>query len=101
MLGKDNTKAWLWRQNYSYQANKGAVFGTNEQNPVGMGLKMGAAPNADVHWDKSYKFNFGIDTRFLNGRLSFGLDAYLDKEYRNVSSKRRIGSCDHWWRIGS
>lgn len=43
MLGKDNTKAWLWRQNYSYQANKGAVFGTNEQNPVGMGLKMGAA----------------------------------------------------------
>lgn len=64
MLGKDNTKAWLWRQNYSYQANKGAVFGTNEQNPVGMGLKMGAAPNADVHWDKSYKFNFGIDTRF-------------------------------------
>ena len=23
--------------------------------------------------------NFGIDTRFLNGRLSFGLDAYLDK----------------------
>lgn len=79
MLGKDNTKAWLWRQNYSYQANKGAVFGTNEQNPVGMGLKKGAAPNADVHWDKSYKFNFGIDTRFLNGRLSFGLDAYLDK----------------------
>lgn len=26
MLGKDNTKAWLWRQNYSYQANKGAVL---------------------------------------------------------------------------
>lgn len=79
MLGKDNTRAWLWRQRYTYQGNKGAVFGTNSTNPVDMGLKMEAAPNPDAHWDKSYKYNFGIDTRFLNGRLSFGLDAYLDK----------------------
>ncbi|MDR3219333.1 MAG: SusC/RagA family TonB-linked outer membrane protein [Dysgonamonadaceae bacterium] len=79
ILGKDNTKAWLWRQRYTYQANKGAVFGTNAGANVGWGLKMEAAPNFNAHWDKNYKHNIGLDTRYLNGRLSVSIDAYLDK----------------------
>ncbi|GHT58104.1 SusC/RagA family TonB-linked outer membrane protein [Bacteroidia bacterium] len=79
LLGKDNTKAWLWRQRYTYQANKGAVFGTNASANVGWGLKMEAAPNYNAHWDKAYKHNLGIDAHFLKDRLSVGIDGYLDK----------------------
>ncbi len=78
-LGKDNTAAWLWRQRYTYQTNKGAVFGTNSSQNVGWGLKMEAAPNPNATWDDDTKFNFGIDSKFLNSRLSATIDAYLDR----------------------
>ncbi|MDR2914349.1 MAG: TonB-dependent receptor [Tannerella sp.] len=79
MLGQDNTAAWLWRQRYTYQLNYGAIFGTAPGNSLGWALKTEAAPNYDAHWDKNYKYNTGFDMRFLNGRLSAGIDAYLDK----------------------
>jgi TonB-linked SusC/RagA family outer membrane protein len=79
LLGKDNTKAWLWRQRYTYQLNKGAVFGTDPAANVGWGLKMEAAPNNNAQWDKTYKYNLGFDTHFLNNRLSVSIDGYLDK----------------------
>lgn len=77
-LGKDNTAAWLWRQRYTYQTNKGAVFGTNSSQNVGWGLKMEAAPNPYATWDSDTKFDLGIDSKFLNSRLSATIDAYLD-----------------------
>ena len=79
ILGQDNTAAWLWRQRYTYQANYGAIFGTSPSNNLGWALKTEAAPNYDAHWDKDYKFNLGIDMKFLKNRLSVGIDAYLDK----------------------
>lgn len=78
-LGRDNVKAWQWLQRYTYQVNKGGVFGTADNQSIGWGLKMEAAPNRDVRWDNSTKINFGIDTRFLSSRLSFTADGYLDK----------------------
>lgn len=77
-MGKDNTKAWLWRQRYTYQNNKGAVFGTSTSSDIGWGLKMEAAPNYNATWDKSTKYNFGIDSRFLENRLSFSFDGFFD-----------------------
>ncbi|MCK7539954.1 MAG: TonB-dependent receptor [Marinilabiliales bacterium] len=78
-LGKDNTKPWLWRQRYTYQTNKGAVFGTNVTSNVGWGLKMEAAPNPNVTWDDDTKYNVGLDMKFLKNRLSTTVDAYLDR----------------------
>jgi len=78
-LGKDNTGAWQWRQRYTYQTNKGAVFGTNSGTSVGWGLKMEAAPNYYATWDNTTKVNIGIDTRFLNSRLSATIDAFHDR----------------------
>lgn len=34
--------------------------------------------NPDVHWDKTYKTNFGIDMAFLKNRMSANLDFYYD-----------------------
>jgi len=78
-LGRDNVKAWQWLQRYTYQGNKGGVFGTSENQAIGWGLKMEAAPNRNVKWDNSTKLNFGLDTRYLDSRLSFNIDGYLDK----------------------
>jgi TonB-linked SusC/RagA family outer membrane protein len=86
-LGKDNTAAWLWRQRYTYQTNKGAVFGTNPAANVGWGLKMEAAPNPDATWDDDTKYNLGIDMKFLDNRLSANIDAYLDKN-KNLLTQR-------------
>lgn len=73
-LGKDDTKAWNWRQRYTFQQGKGAVFGGN--NEATMGMRMEASPNRDARWSDSYQQNFGIDAQFLDSRLSFGFDGY-------------------------
>jgi len=79
-LGKDNTAPWLWRQRYTFQIDKGAVFGASSANQnVGWGLKMEAAPNRGATWDNTTKFDLGIDAEFLKSRLSTSIDVYLDK----------------------
>lgn len=86
-LGKDNTKAWLWRQRYTYQNNKGAVFGTSSSANIGWGLKMEAAPNYNAEWDKSIKYNFGIDSRHLRNRLSFSFDGFFDRNTEMLTQR--------------
>jgi TonB-linked SusC/RagA family outer membrane protein len=78
-LGKDNTAAWLWRQRYTYQTNKGSVFGTNTSANVGWGLKMEASPNPNATWDDNTKYNVGIDSKFLDSRMSVNIDGFFDR----------------------
>lgn len=54
-LGRDNVKPWQWLQRYTYQGNKGGVFGTSETQNIGWGLKMEVAPNRNAKWDNSTK----------------------------------------------
>lgn len=79
MLGRDNIKSWGWLQLYNMDANKGGVFGTNVGNNIGSAAQSATSPNRDAHWDSSYKYNFGLDTRFLNSRLSVNIDAYYEQ----------------------
>ncbi len=80
LMGRDNIRAWLWTQLYNRDMAKGAVFGTGGNNQVNTGLTMPkAGTNADVHWDKTYKTNIGIDARFLNSRLSLNANYYYDR----------------------
>ncbi|MBQ7513011.1 MAG: SusC/RagA family TonB-linked outer membrane protein, partial [Prevotella sp.] len=78
LLGRDNISPWKWLQLYNVDNGKGAIFGIGTTNQRGQGVQMSDAPNRDAHWDKSYKWNAGIDARFLGGRLSVGLDAYYE-----------------------
>jgi TonB-linked SusC/RagA family outer membrane protein len=86
-LGKDNTGAWQWRQRYTYQNNKGAVFGTSANQNMGWGLKMEAAPNYFATWDNTTKVNLGIDTKFLNNRFSLNVDGWFDRN-ENILVRR-------------
>lgn len=77
LTGRDNTAPWQWLQTYGSQKGKGPVFGVNNNASSHMSMSNNsAALNRDVHWDKSYKANVGIDFNTLNNRLSFNVDAY-------------------------
>jgi TonB-linked SusC/RagA family outer membrane protein len=75
LLGKDDTRAWQWRQRYTPQNGKGAVFGP-DNTVAGIGMKMEVSPNPDVTWSDDLKQNFGIDARFLNNRLSATVELF-------------------------
>lgn len=79
LTGRDNTAAWQWMQVYAQDANRGPVFGEGTNNETDNRItinKTNSAVNRGVHWDKSYKANFGIDFNTLNSRLSVNIDAY-------------------------
>lgn len=79
LTGRDNTAPWQWMQVYALDSNKGNVFGEGIGNPSGSRItinKANSAVNRDVHWDKDYKFNVGLDASFIDRRLSLTFDAY-------------------------
>ncbi|SHE73765.1 TonB-linked outer membrane protein, SusC/RagA family [Dysgonomonas macrotermitis] len=75
--GKDNIKAWAWIQQYTNNTDKGFQFGT-AGGTLGNGITPDKVPNRSAHWDKTDKWNVGLDMRFLDGRLSAGIDYYYD-----------------------
>ncbi|WP_035658635.1 SusC/RagA family TonB-linked outer membrane protein [Flavobacterium seoulense] len=83
-LGADNTKAWQWRQRFTYRNGEGVVIGNG--NPT-TGLKMEVTPNRDATWSEELKTNFGIDSRFLNSRLSLTAEMYYNIATRMLMSK--------------
>ena len=81
LTGRDNLTAWQWMQVYNLDKNKGSVFGVDPSTKSGSRItinKNTAAINEEVHWDKSYKMNWGLDTRFLNQRLGVTVDFYKE-----------------------
>lgn len=77
LTGRDNTAAWQWMRIYAQDADKGPVFGDNNPSLNRITFnKNNSAVNRDVHWDKSYKANLGIDMNVLNSRLGITFEAY-------------------------
>lgn len=94
-LGGDQTKAYSWLQRYTPQQTGGAVFGGNANKSVGM--KLEKLPNRGIQWDDVLKFNLGLDTRFLNDRLSATAEGFFDHHYNmlttlNASVPLTVGS---------
>lgn len=81
ITGRDNTAAWQWMQVYAQDANRGPVFGTGIANESENRItinKNNSAVNRDVHWDKVYKANFGLDINVLNNKLNITYDFYRE-----------------------
>ncbi|KJD34358.1 hypothetical protein PK35_00675 [Tamlana nanhaiensis] len=76
VVGKDDTRAWEWRQNFSTETSGGAVFGGNSS--VSQGLSPDRVANPDVRWGKELKTNFGFEARFLNSRLSASAETFYN-----------------------
>ncbi|MFV8326641.1 SusC/RagA family TonB-linked outer membrane protein [Flavobacterium sp. ZS1P14] len=77
-VGKDDTKAWLWRQRYTFQNGQGGVFGGTTNTAATTGMKMEASPNPNGTWSNELKTDFGIEAKFLNNRLSLGIDSFYN-----------------------
>ena len=81
LTGRDNIAPWQWMQVYAQDANRGPVFGTGTDNGSLRRItinKDNSAVNRDVHWDKVYKANFGLDFNVLDSRLSVNFDMYRE-----------------------
>ena len=82
LTGRDNLYAWQWMQIYAQDANRGVIFGpgssTDSSNRITIN-KNNSAVNEDVHWDKSYKTNIGLDFQVLNRRLAITVDYYKER----------------------
>lgn len=80
LMGRDNVQAWRWLQLYSYNEYGGAIFGTDPTQTTARSFQLPekSGTNPNLHWDKNYKTNFGIDMRLLNDRLGITFDAYYD-----------------------
>ena len=82
LTGRDNLAAWQWMQIYAQDANRGVIFGpgssTDSSNRITIN-KNNSAVNEDVHWDKSYKTNIGLDFQVLNRRLAVTVDYYKER----------------------
>lgn len=113
LTGRDNIVAWQWMQLYASDANKGPVFGTGASNDTSNILslnKNNSAVNPDVHWDKVYKANFGIDLNVLNNRLSVTFDMFrewnremlmtisqsIEATIGTQSASTNLGEMDNW-----
>jgi TonB-linked SusC/RagA family outer membrane protein len=79
ITGRDNTAAWQWMRIYSQDSYRGPIFGETSGGSslprIGFN-KNNSAVNEDVHWDKSYKGNIGLDFNVLNNRLAVTFEAY-------------------------
>lgn len=105
LLGRDDTRAWLWRQRFTFQGGKGLVLGGN--GAVTTGMKMEASPNRNATWSEEFKNNLGIDARFLRNRLSATIEGFYNKGYdmlieRTESLPITIGgtvAAENWGKI--
>ncbi len=65
--------------NYTYAAS----ITSNAKYPFGDSYSVGSYPNAlgnyNLKWETSEQLDFGIDLRFLNDRLTLGMDYYIKK----------------------
>ena len=116
LTGRDNLTPWQWMQIYAQDANRGVVFGENSDSGSRITInKNNSAVNPDVHWDKSYKTNIGLDMQFLNKRLAVNLDWYYEKNREMLmnivqsvpatvgtqSASTNVGEMNSWgWELG-
>lgn len=62
LTGNDNVGGWAWQE--VYKGGNSAYFG---KNPIkNVGIKYGDIANTALTWEKSFSYNIGIDTHFLN-----------------------------------
>ena len=73
--GNDAVSAYQYMQNYNFGGNY--IFG----NSTAAGITPGTMPNPNITWERSTKFDLGLDATLWNGLL--GAEITVFKENRN------------------
>lgn len=72
--GNHNIPNFIYTSNIEYRA-QGYYFGPNKLVSTATAVPANV-PNPDVTWETSEQLNFGLDARFLNGKLALVADVY-------------------------
>jgi len=120
ITGRDNLTPWQWLQIYTLDKNKSIIFGEGTNIDPSKNTRISinkntSAVNRDVHWDKSYKTNIGLDFQVLNKRLAVNIEYYKERNRemlmniaQNVpstvgtqSASTNLGEMNSWgWEFG-
>ncbi len=73
--GNDAVSAYQYMQNYSFGGN--FIFGTS----TSAGIQPGTMPNPNITWERSTKYDLGLEATLWNGLL--GAEVTVFKEKRN------------------
>ncbi len=84
MISDNNDDRFAYLQ--FYQSGSGYSFGTNEFGSGLSGLREGNFANPNLTWEKSRKFNVGVDASFLNERLTISVDYFFEHRYDIITS---------------
>ena len=80
LTGDDRVNARLWQARYKVDlVNTGYLFGTNAVSQAT--LNPDQIPNPNISWQKKRTTNIGLESSFLNNRLTFGFDYFHDFVY--------------------
>ncbi|MBR1547113.1 MAG: TonB-dependent receptor [Prevotella sp.] len=119
LTGRDNLTPWQWLQIYTLDKNKSIIFGEGTNIDPSKNTRISinkntSAVNRDVHWDKSYKTNIGLDLQLLHRRLAVSIDYYKERNRemlinlaQNVispigtqSASTNVGEMNNWgWEL--
>lgn len=77
---------FLYVQYYNTTDASSWNTGTEYNQGMGGGLEEGDLANPDLTWERSIKFNFGVDMRMFNSRLSLALDAFYERRWDIITN---------------
>ncbi len=77
---------FLYVQYYNTTDASSWNTGTEYNQGMGSGLEEGDLANPDLTWERGIKFNFGVDMRMFNNRLSFALDAFYERRWDIITN---------------
>lgn len=71
-----------------YNTTDASSWNTSTEYNQGMGggLEEGDLANPDLTWERGIKFNFGVDMRMFNSRLSLALDAFYERRWDIITN---------------
>lgn len=81
--GNDRVSAYQYLQSYSFGGNY--VFGSSDAP----GIYANTMPNMNITWEKSSKFDFGIDASFANGLIGTELTLFRENR-RDILTARNL-----------
>ncbi len=83
----DNLR-FAYLQYYSSSDNMQIFFG-EKRDPLSTNLVEGVFANPSLTWEKSKKFNFGIDAEFFHQRLTLSIDVFKEHRYDILTSLKK------------
>ncbi|MEX6690686.1 TonB-dependent receptor [Danxiaibacter flavus] len=93
ITGSNNTAAWQWQQNYTFNSNSGVYLGNG--NPPSTVL--GGTINPNITWEKNRNYDLGLDVSMPNRLISATIDLWAKKTkdilgQRNASIPSTVGA---------